>query len=257
MPANNLSANTLFHFTGCVENIESILENKFYPRYCMENLDDVMPRGIVKQVAIPMVCFCDIPLSQIKNHMSSYGKYAIGLSKEWAKNVRINPVMYIDGNSYATSLIKQAISRLTDSVRKEESNKDLYMDTVAFSTYLKKYEGNKWNAKNFDGEVVRFYDEREWRYVPSYKDVLKVKNEFFLTQQEFLDERDKHNEYLKNNFQLKFNPHDIKYIIVKDEDDVLRIQDKIRKIFGNSTGYDQVQLLESRIITMKQILEDF
>ncbi|WP_113886337.1 hypothetical protein [Clostridium butyricum] len=84
-----------------------------------------------------------------------------------------------------------------------------------------------------------------------------MKKSFFLTPNEYLEERDKHNEYLAKNFQVKFEPKDIKYIIVKDEEDVLSIQDKIHKIFGSSTGYDQVQLLKARIITIKQISEDF
>ncbi len=69
--------------------------------------------------------------------------------------------MYIEGDSYASSLISQAITGLTNSIKnKEENVKEAYMNTVTFSTYLKKYQGNNWNVEDFDGEVVRFYDER-------------------------------------------------------------------------------------------------
>lgn len=76
-----LSANTLFHFTNNIDNIINILTNEFSPRYCMESFEFL--GGCDLEIAIPMVCFCDIPLSQIKNHIENYGGYAIGLSKEW------------------------------------------------------------------------------------------------------------------------------------------------------------------------------
>lgn len=46
------------------------------------------------KIAYPMVCFCDIPLSQIKNHTNSYGKYAIGLKKEWAQKWHISDTIH-------------------------------------------------------------------------------------------------------------------------------------------------------------------
>lgn len=258
MSANNLSANTLFHFTDSVQVIESILKNKFYPRYCMENFAGVIPNGFGKKLGVPMVCFCDIPLSQIKNHISSYGEYAIGLSKDWAKKYGINPIMYEISDSYATSLMSQALENLRKSAKNNiENTEDIFENVVAFMSYLKKYEGNDWDGNDFNGELKRFYDEREWRYIPNYADVRQgKKNQFFINEKVFLNDREKLNEYMKKNFKLNFEPEDIKYIIVKDEKDVIHIQDQITKIFSN-VGYQQVQLLSTRILTVKQILEDF
>ena len=82
MTNNTISANTLFHFTKTIDNIRNILTDTFSPRYCLEHLAFMASENI--DLAIPMVCFCDIPLSQIIDHVDTYGEYAIGLNKDWA-----------------------------------------------------------------------------------------------------------------------------------------------------------------------------
>lgn len=72
---STLSANTLFHFTRTRETLINILKTRFYPRLSLEENFFFSKMG--DKIAYPMVCFCDIPLSQIKNHTNSYGKYAI------------------------------------------------------------------------------------------------------------------------------------------------------------------------------------
>jgi len=55
-------------------------------------------------VAIPMICFCDIPLLRIEDHCKKYGKFAIGLNKELISdlyNNLINPIWYLNSkNTY-------------------------------------------------------------------------------------------------------------------------------------------------------------
>ena len=87
-----LSSNTLFHFTNSLDVLYKILEEGFWPRYCKETgwLGDGDPL-----FAVAMVSFCDIPLSQIHQHISYYGNYGIGVSKEWAITQRVDPVYYI------------------------------------------------------------------------------------------------------------------------------------------------------------------
>src|SRR5574337_1418490 len=95
---STISSETLFHFTNSAEYLISIFRSEFYPRYSLETLLD-LGNGNKLEVAIPMVCFCDIPLSQIKNHLNTYGYYGIGMSKDWAKKVGLNPVLYLRSGS--------------------------------------------------------------------------------------------------------------------------------------------------------------
>lgn len=74
-----ISANTLFHFTKDFSTLLSILKTKFYPRLCKERCLWEKSEDFI--FAIPMVCFCDIPLSCISEHAAKYGGYAIGLKK--------------------------------------------------------------------------------------------------------------------------------------------------------------------------------
>ena len=107
-----ISTNSLFHFTKKVNNIFSILENDFYPQYCIEEIIDCIYHvdggTLDSRLGVPMVCFCDIPLSQINKHTTYYGNYAIGLTKDWAKRNKINPVLYMYPNSGFTDYFRRS-----------------------------------------------------------------------------------------------------------------------------------------------------
>ena len=98
---NVLSSSTLFHFTNTAEKLLGILENEFYPRYCLEEWT-VVKLGTTEphEIAIPMVCFCDLPLSKISEHLQFYGSYGIGLSKQWGVIKGINPVLYLNKGTF-------------------------------------------------------------------------------------------------------------------------------------------------------------
>ena len=77
-----ISSKTLFQFTSKRETLEAILESKFlWPRYCTEYYWKDY------RFALPMMCLCDIPLSEMINHIKNYGRFGIGLSKDWANKV--------------------------------------------------------------------------------------------------------------------------------------------------------------------------
>ncbi len=65
------------------------------------------------------------------------------------------------------------------------------------------------------------------------------------------------NEKLSSSDYLEFSPKDIKYIIVNDEADIIRIFEDLRRIKGEKFTYNDVTKLTTRIMTHRQILEDF
>ena len=87
-------SHTLFHFTDKIETLKLILMNGFWPRFCLEDVSWLKYPDF-DFIAYPMVCFCDIPLSRVNEHVSFYGEYGLGLTKDWAVRNGITPVQYI------------------------------------------------------------------------------------------------------------------------------------------------------------------
>lgn len=57
--------------------------------------------------------------------------------------------------------------------------------------------------------------------------------------------------------RLSFEPKDIKFIIVKQEDEILSMMDKVINIKRHKFSYKDVQILTTRIISMENIKENF
>ena len=242
----NISANTLFHFTKDIQTIINILETKFYPRLCLE--ETVIPKFPFR-LAIPMVCFCDIPLSQITEHTSRYGYYAIGIKKDWAIKQGVTPILYVHDNSMISNTIISEMRQLSATkMGKDDINVQImkYIDTLCF---MKRYKGYDDRLK----KEICYYDEREWRYVPPRES----KEQFcYLIEEAYKDDHirsliDKENE----KYGVIFNPDAINYIIVRNENEVLDIKHKIEAIKGNFP-FKSVEELTTRIITMERIQED-
>lgn len=71
-----------------MDAIRSILKDGFFPHYCPEYTLDPEDRRAASRRhhpmrAIPMVCFCDLPLSLIAKHLKEYGCFGIGMTKRW------------------------------------------------------------------------------------------------------------------------------------------------------------------------------
>lgn len=79
------SANTLFRFFKKADYLFDTLEKSaMIPRYYVETIDYLNVQ--MKHIAYPMICFCDINLHKMSEHIGFYGAYGIAFSKEWGMN---------------------------------------------------------------------------------------------------------------------------------------------------------------------------
>lgn len=214
-----------------------------------------------------MICFCDIPLSQIKNHTDTYGKYAIGLKKEWAIKKGVTPILYTHKSSLITKNLQQNhsdIFAILNNNPKDIQTPIFWNSLLYTSFFIKPYQGQQ----NISGKKknITFYDEREWRYtLPReifMEQLKKIVNDgftdAFLSEAEYNDLDIKQSINKGNErYGLDFSPKDINYIIVEKEDEVLEIMRVVRGIKGSHYSYDDVELLSTRIISMERIAEDF
>ena len=204
--------------------------------------------------AVPMCCFCDIPLSQISDHISKYGCYAIGLKKDWAISKGITPVMYVHKESIPLKNIEKQFDILPSPSSEVASKWDLKMETLFLynAFYMKPYQGSQVIDKK--ERHIRFYDEREWRYVPP---CFHGKYHPFLFQEEFDDPaiRESINS-MNEQYGLHFSPSDINFIIVKSEDEILDFKKSLTSIDWKSPQED-VELLSTRLLSIERIQEDF
>ena len=248
-----ISANTLFHFTSRYDTLIKILQSKFFPRLCLE-------RGVWylgdKKCAIPMVCFCDIPLSNIAEHTQKYGNYAIGIKKTWAIEQGVTPILYVHNHS---SFIRHGLEALNWSLelgkKDSEHLSERLAQVMSMFFMMKPYEG--YQERDGKRKKVRFYDEREWRYIPPIDRPIGGHPFNFLTEQKFNDkkQRDRFNSY-NEKYGVNFNPDVINYLIVEKEEEIVSLIHELHAIKGNFP-YKSVELLSSRIISMDRIREDF
>jgi len=246
----SLSSNSIIHFTKTSDALKGILQNNFRLKYCVEmiTLSDKL------NYAAPMISFCDIPLSQMKDHIGKYGSYAIGFTKEWAQKNKLNPVIYVQEGSDLAVSIYDAYKEVTKerTVDWGSLNK-MNQNFLNILRHIKNYEADLSRG----GEVIkdyRFSDEREWRYTPMYDEcnVMAISADGYKTDEQKL---------IVNNrvldLRLKFEPADIKYIIIERESEISEFVEMLRKSKGNSYSYDDVERLMTRIITTEQIMTDF
>lgn len=252
-----VSANTLFHFTSSFENLENILRTKFSPRFCLENFSPLLNRSDNAEFAIPMVCFCDLPLSRTEAHLATYGRYGIGLTKEWGRRNGVTPVLYVHPESplyqNLSSLIGQLRTRaLTASA---DGAGSLLSDVLEVVCYMKPYEGPFYRGGTYK-EGVRFYNEREWRYVPPRDKRVYAKG---ISRTEFENEegRASLNAELASLVSLGFGPDDIRYVLVSTEDEIPKTMDLMEKVFSASGSYLSVKRLLTRILSVEYLHADF
>lgn len=155
VPANPLRTSSIFHFTRSLDSLIGILSEGLIPNYCSETLYD--KDGINITLGIPMVSFCDIPLSRTYEHTERYGTYAIGLGTEYAEDNGINPLLYVSNDQ----LIRDAFPDIFSGKYVPGSGRPISHFPSSYLGLLKRMYGE------FKGKEISNYAENEWRYIVS------------------------------------------------------------------------------------------
>jgi len=249
-----LSSNSIIHFTKSITALKGILTNNFKIKYCRET---IYSKSDNFDLLIPIVSFCDIPFSQIINHVNSYGCYGIGLKKSWAEANGLNPVLYMETNStLSENIFNHLYKKIVEGKKNisELTEKDKY--TLDFMRYMKNYQGDLKRVGKKTIQSYRFSDEREWRFVVDPKldfpifGTLKT-----ISEEDIPDAKQILNEKIKNE-RLKFSPEDINYIIIQHEAERDIIINTLESVNGKYP-FEQVKRLTSRILSVEQLKTDF
>lgn len=235
-------ADNLFHFTKSLDILKLILEHGIQPKYCLEDFE-WFGWDAHKYLAYPMSCFCDIPLSRITEHTNFYGNYGIGLSKNWGFKNNLVPVIYSPPNGDILKLAKH-LFLINFPEDMEETQKELDPQIFKLLSLIKPTNGKM----IISGEVIEkeFYQENEWRFVPNI--------DRMLVEDEFNKDKEKVNEKLLDN-TLQFSPQDIKYLFVKDDNDIPALVDFINEKLGKYPPND-LKILLSRIVSLNSLCAD-
>lgn len=190
--------NTLFHFTDKVNVLKLIIRNGLRFSYCFEEFSNNVG------IAIPMICFCDIPLLRTVDHRHKYGDYMLGVDKNFLRRhlkYVLNPVAYHDAlflktfasesfnaeleiiNSALNNFFEKEIRPVWDG-NKYANIEDLFRDNLdlhyksdcvmlAKNTLLYNLAFSKLysSIEVIKGKRIEYvnYDEQEWRCVPYFK----------------------------------------------------------------------------------------
>lgn len=242
----NPRSSTLFHFATKLHYLNAILAGGFVPRYYLE---DIRWLGIDNRnyAAYPMVCFCDIPLSRITGHTSFYGGYGLGMTQEWALRNALAPVLYSTTGSPIPRIVDDLFAQHVLSFRSKIKGARLAREALLVSTlaFTKPLTGR---MRRGTREVEKnFYQESEWRYVPT------VPNDQLVLEDRFLSEK---SELNKSDalLPLTFSAKDVRYILVKRERDLVTTHKFIMKRLNRPA--DELATLATRLISLEALDDD-
>jgi len=128
-----------------------------------------------KMINPDCVCFCDIPVNDLRIHMKKYGKFGLSFSKNFLISHGANPVFYNALNSLCGSIergryFNGQMSKFNELFNQWLREKDqdkvslyqfLYYDILSFFQFF----DDKKNEVDFEN----YYMEREWRVIGDLK----------------------------------------------------------------------------------------
>lgn len=200
-------------------------------------------------VSYPMVSFCDIPLTRIREHTEFYGKFGIGMSRDWGISSGLNPVIYLTRKSALRfSLLQLAQPNKFVTPQNESTYVDHFFELLA---HIKPISGKMLKT---DGEQVEkdFCSENEWRYYPALE-----KHRKCIPIEKHRSEKFRYDEFTFENSLLRFSLTDVAYLIVEHDNDCIVLMNKIDALAAETESLSEANKLKARIISLESISRDF
>lgn len=275
----SINASSLFHFTPKISSLKLILKNGVRFSYALEeysktiisNFCDEKCSGENIGVAIPMICFCDTPITRVYQHMDKYGEYMIGFDKKYLMSRcgnTLNPISYIQSPNLVNSI--EDISTIYAETCKEhellvqKGNQDEPTQNRIISLGLRKF-----NLRLLIGlcKSISFYDEREWRIFNDDNKGQINEWKWGLSKDEFDRIKKDINKSLFSDYDSYITLYEndicdgITHLVVKKESQVPSLVDyimKSKRLFGYEGVSDKVKMnLVSKITSVKRITNDY
>lgn len=256
-------ADSLFHFTGFSSHrfdyLKSIIgEQSFLASYNIEHTSDIHDSPTL---AIPMVCFCDIPLEIYFNEdldkpkVGRYGTYGIGIEKgSWDEENRINPIFYRKANSIYSEKVREinrSVKNLKDvaSILKEVIDERLYETVIAELQQIDESMLTQSHfSKPYEKDDKLYYKAREWRYLPERDSpILEMSDEKSIRR---LNESYRKLEAAS----LKFRIDEVTHVIVERPE----VVEDMKKFISTTLEIEDSQksLLIEKVIDVQTIKQD-
>lgn len=257
---STVQPDTLFHFVSKREYLFEIIKRKMIsPRYCREDLSYLKLRNF-KQLAYPMVCFCDIGLQRLEQHMDCYGYYGIAFPKHWCMGKGVQGVQYLSNESSLYQDVREAIkvSRRIDSDGAVESEQVLASFLTHQLMYYKPYQGKMRYRVDNRTRKKCLADECEWRFVP---DVSTLDMPMAVSDAWKIDNYlDAYSSALATvpEVSLKFSVQDVKHIIISATEDLSTLMKASEEWQEEGVFSDQeIYQLLSKVLVWDEIKGDF
>lgn len=213
-----------------------------------------MGNGTGKGFAVPVISFCDIPLSKVSVHVGKYGGYAIGVSKEFATTNQFSKVLYLDQFSSVTKGIFGIHDYTITNFHKIDEDKGFSILNDGVLQLLQVMKNNVGPLIRKAGPVgqYKFFEEMEWRYTPF---VYPKHNQVYADFEE-LEKHYPEKPHLPDySLPLKFD--DINWIIVRRNDEIPSLISSLKTFANLFQSQDELEILISRILSIEQIENDF
>lgn len=301
---NKINSFSLCHFTKKFDALQNIVRNGIRFSFAFEKLSPEIianfefpsnPQLISHiyenaGVAIPMVSFCDIPITRAADHITKYGQYMIGLDKDVIidlYNEIINPVLYLHSTNIhkafddiACAYAEATKQQMQEVIKRWQGIKNFTQKVAEeiAEEIIKEcpYHNRKFNAQIMVGlsklyynkdRKVCYYDEREWRAF--WPDGIGEETDWKwgITYEDYLSNRNDWNKDLtsdKTNYITIPNGYlhyGITHIVVKNDDQIPKMIDLIMRsktIFGQSNVSQKDRLiLVSKITSLERIAKDY